>query len=269
MSLQPNGSRTRGCYCEPCMAVWRVDRRRRQKVSRMRVARGISAYVPATEAAELIAQQRVEHRLTTRRSFCQAAGIAASTYQKIVSGSQKVVSRALLRQLQELPNLDSTMPGQLPPGGTNARLGALAVAGYGVWDVAQMLGHRQPLKLAQCFVLTPTAEKILALTDEVVRQPGPRLHASKVARTRGWHAWDEYDQDLFWDLRWDGSGGLSKPLRGAELLDEYLFLRQAGVGHLDAAQRLGANPRTLEKAAIRHRPVGEPEPGPENAELAS
>lgn len=252
MSLRPDGSPTRACQCEPCCEVRIEQRHRRGKLSRYRVANGLSAFVSVEEAVALIRTQQRKHGLPSPRMFAAAAGIRSASYWKIMAGRQGKVTVDVMRRLMELPNLHEVAPRRLPPGGTRLRLQALAVAGYGVWDITHGLGGKHPASHVGAFVLRDTAEKILAFTDEVVRQPGPRPHASKLARTHGWKAWDEFDQELFWDLSWDGQGGELKPLEGAELLEEYDFLRSTGVGHMEAIERLGAKPDTV-GAALRRR----------------
>lgn len=232
----------RGCEREDCQQALYLQR----KLTKLRISRGQYVISVPIRAARGVMRTQMSANTLGRSEMARASGLRELVLWRIETLQQEFVTTMTMARLQTLPHLHELRRTFLPIKATRLRSEALAVAGWGALDVGLALGQKHPISWAKHqLVVRERAEKILALTDELVRQPGPTPRAAQIARTQGWLAWDAYDQDDFWDAEWSGEGGVIARLAGEALVQEYQWLLDAGSTPAEAARRLGVAQRSV------------------------
>jgi plasmid maintenance system antidote protein VapI len=144
-------------------------------------------------------------------------------------------------------------PALIPVRGTQRRIQAMYVMGYGPAAIARRLGMHskgnvQRLVYAQRVISRDMADRVEELFNEWGYSPAPVNAVTKVIRTkairRGYvsaMAWDDIDNDK-------APTGVERQgrLSAADRLAEYGFLRSTGMSKHECAQRLGVQVYTLD-----------------------
>lgn len=221
------------------MAQTREQRLRAKKVYDLNVSRGVAHTYPAAEALELAERQLRENGWSIDQ-LQAAAGLSPNAVW-LLRHRRKRVMASTMEALRVLPYRDRLKPAPVPSRATTLRLRALACEGYDMWTLARELGLTRPVRYDRWTTVNrDIAESVLALVKRLSGIPGPTPRAGVIARSRGWLPVSAYDQELFWDVEWDGMDGVLREPTPAERVAELEHLIRTGVTMSEAISRTGA-----------------------------
>lgn len=205
----PHGTEPRYRWCKrengtACDACRRVTARRKAE-RELAKARGEVRFVPPDEALAHI--ERLRAAGMGVRVICREVPMSSSTMQALRRGRSKKIGVDLNARILAV----KAKPWRLPPEGHLLRLRALYAAGYSAkWIAAQMTeitGHSiTSLKVTGTrYAERPNVEALVTLCKRVGYAEGPSDLTRARARNWGYRpAWD-FDEDLFYDVEWDGT----------------------------------------------------------------
>ena len=213
--------------------------------------------VLVADVQALIVQQERTHHLN-HQQLADAAGLWRSSVTHVRAGNMEWVKAETYKALLNLPHLHEIERFDLPVRATRLRLEALAVAGYGNWSIARLLGVKHPIKLAPTFVSRPMVERIIDVCEQVGSDPGPNTLARIHAVNRGWRGEEAYEHEAFYDPEWSGRGALcARARRGKDRLEDLLFLVDCGYSLDTSWRRAGySSAASAERAFERERARG-------------
>lgn len=222
----------RDCSCHKCWLE-----KKRYRVAYNRGYRATTDAEPVRQHLQCLADLGIG-----RRTISDAVGLPTSTLGRISMGE---VASVKLETAEKILAFTTKAAARVPNSSlvdataSIKRMQALRAMGYSTEWIAERCGGGPALEIRGSKVTRVRANAILAACLEAGETPGPCERAAKYARKQGWRRPIEYDEDLFYDIEWDGSEpDAAVECRGIQLTSEYDHLKSCGMSEDDGAAKL-------------------------------
>ncbi|QIN93651.1 helix-turn-helix DNA binding domain protein [Gordonia phage DumpsterDude] len=262
VTCQQRPARTRG----KCPACYERERTRQKAYGRWE-----SQHVDAQPVRDHVHALR-ESGVSNKR-LRELTGVSKNTIQVLMTGrperghgpTKKMLRRTADRILAvPVPELAFTVasPGRIVPAlGTTRRLQALVANGYSQRELCRRLGWEWQGNTTALFlgradhVVARRAREVADLFTQLQLVPGTDMRARDRARSKGWPAPLDWDEDAIDDPN-NHPEPFTTPRTVADDLDEFEYLLDAGENANTACTRLNATPAAMIKRYERaSRPI--------------
>ena len=225
------------------------------KARKLRVDAGYVTLIPSQKVVEHI--QQLQAAGMGWRTIADTAGVARSVVARLLRyDTSKPAQRLRVATVRKLMAVrpqpaDGSFVNILP---TARRLQALVAIGYTQAYLAQQIGWTPQNLNAIITCRRPNCTHKLAkavndLYEQLSATPGPSKRSRALAARKGWApplAWDDID-----NLDETAKGAAPLPVRTSIDVNEVTWLLQAGETLEVIAKRLGAKPKSIERALYR------------------